>query len=223
VRHAVAVTVRVILCDSDALARRGLRATLEPDPFIEVVGEGADYDTVMALARELAPEVALVDTRLVGGALEVCRDIRRELPTRVGMLAAKPDDRAVVAAVRAGATGYLLKDVAVDEARAAVRSLALGMGFVSASMVSRVLALAAVASRSTAQESDAKPAHLTAREREVLAEVAQGLGNREIAQRLFISENTVKNHLRSILEKLGVRSRTEAAAFAVRTGVVELG
>lgn len=222
-RHAGPVTVRVLLADANALARRGLRVTLEADVDLEVVAEVEDAQTAIDLSAQLRPDVAVIDAHLPGGGLAACGAISSSDSVRVAVLAAGMDLRDLTAAARAGAAGYLLRDWAVDEAVATVRALADGTGFISSAMVAPVLT--ALADRGGGGLTPPGPgaSRLTPREREVLTLVAEGLGNRDIAQRLFISENTVKNHLRGILEKLGLRSRTEAASYALRNGVVSLG
>lgn len=222
-RHAGRVTVRVLLADANALARRGLRVTLEADDDLEVVAEVEDARTAIDLSAQLRPDVAVIDAHLPGGGLAACGAISSSDSVRVAVLAAGMDLRDLTAAVRAGAAGYLLRDSAVDEAVATVRALADGTGFISSALVAPVLA--ALADRGGGGLTPPGPgaSRLTRREREVLTLVAEGLGNRDIAKRLFISENTVKNHLRGILEKLGLRSRTEAASYALRNGVVSLG
>lgn len=215
--------MRVLLADANALARRGLRVTLEADDDLEVVAEVEDARTAIDLSAQLRPDVAVIDAHLPGGGLAACGAISSSDSVRVAVLAAGMDLRDLTAAVRAGAAGYLLRDSAVDEAVATVRALADGTGFISSALVAPVLA--ALADRGGGGLTPPGPgaSRLTRREREVLTLVAEGLGNRDIAKRLFISENTVKNHLRGILEKLGLRSRTEAASYALRNGVVSLG
>ena len=215
--------MRVLLADANGLARRGLRATLEVDPDIEVIAEVDDAASAIEQSQRWCPDVAVIDAHLPGGGLEASRTICAAGSVRVAVLASGADLGDLAAAVRAGAAGYLLKDHAVDEAGATVRALAGGTGFVSFALITPVLAALADLHGAGVTRPAPGASRLTHREREVLTLVAEGLGNREIGTRLFISENTVKNLLRGILDKLGLRSRTEAASYALRNGVVTLG
>ncbi len=194
------------------------------DPDLEVIGEASDGPSAVRLAHELGPHVALIDCELPpSGGAAVCHQITSSLPVRVAMLGSSAVEYDIVQAVSAGASGFILKATAVDEATEAVSRLARGEAFLSHGLVSVVLAMVARAADAAPMDGAPSFGRLTTRERDVLRHIAEGLGNREIARTLFISENTVKNHVRSVLDKLGVRTRTEAASYALRAGAVDLG
>lgn len=214
--------IRVMIVDDHALFRRGLELVLSGEPDIAIVGEAADGVEAVARATTLVPDVVLMDVRMpVMGGVEAARRIRDALPsTKVVMLTVSEDRDDLFAAIRAGATGYLLKEVSIDEVPAAVRSVARGHGLVSPSMAAALLAEFCVLSH----HADGARRHvprLTDRELEVLRLVAKGLQNRDIAGELEIAENTVKNHVRNILEKVGLRSRMEAAMWAMRERLLD--
>lgn len=220
-------TVRVLICDDHAVFRRGLALVLEPEDGVEVVGEAADADDAVAAAARLLPDVVLMDLRMPGGGIEATRRIRAAQPdTRVVALTVSDDDADLFAAVRAGAAGYLLKDVSIEDVPAAVRAVAAGQSLLSPAMTSKLLdGYAELAGREPGggEQPGGGGIRLTGRERDVLAGIARGASNRAIAADLGIAENTVKNHVRGVLDKLGATSRTEAALRAVREGLVDPG
>lgn len=214
--------VQVLLVDDHALFRRGLALVLGAEVDIEVVGEASHGVEAVERAAELQPHVVVMDVRMPGmGGVEATRRIRQAQPaTRVVMLTGSTEDDDLFGALRAGASGYLLKEVAIDEIADAVRAIARGQALVSPSMAARLVAEFNALSRRVDEQHDHAP-RLTDRELEVLRLVARGLANKEIAAELVIAENTVKNHVRNILEKLQVRTRMEAALYAVRERLVD--
>ncbi|GAA3488713.1 response regulator transcription factor [Streptomyces cremeus] len=197
--------VRVLLCDDHAVVRAGLLALLSSEPDIEVVGEAGSGEEAVATAARLAPDVVLMDLQLGDGidGVEATRRIAGTGP-HVLVLTTYDTDADITRAIAAGATGYLLKAERPEELFAAIRSAAQGRTTLSPPVASRVMAQLRGAGR---------PA-LTDRESDILAQLAHGLGNREIARALFISEATVKTHLGRIYAKLGVDTRSGAVAVA---------
>ncbi|ANZ21143.1 response regulator [Streptomyces noursei] len=198
--------VRLVLCDDHAVVRAGLRALLSADPGIEVVGEAATGEEALAVAAKERPDVVLMDLSLGTGidGIEATRRIVAEVPgTRVLVLTTYDTDADVTRAVQVGATGYLLKAERPEELFAAIAAAAEGRAVLSAPAANRVM------------ERVRKPhAALTERQLDILGQLARGLGNREIARALFISEATVKTHLVRIYAKLGVDTRAGAVAAA---------
>ncbi|GAA1113828.1 response regulator [Nocardiopsis composta] len=216
--------IRTMLVDDHAFFRRGLASVLEEEPDIDVVGECGGGEEAVGRAAALAPDVVLMDVWMPrGNGIEACAAIRQSLPrAKITMLTMSDEEDDLFQALKAGADGYLLKEISVDELPDAVRAIADGQSFINASMATKLIGeFTQLAKRDAAAARPAAP-QLTARETEVLRLVARCLNNREIADELFISENTVKNHIRNILEKLQLHSRTEAAVYAVREKVVEV-
>jgi two-component system NarL family response regulator len=214
--------IRVLVVDDQELFRRGLTMLLNVEDDIEVVGEAADGSTVGALAAGLTPDVVLMDVRMpkVTG-IEACIAIKDAAPSaRIIMLTVSDEEADLYEAVKNGASGYLLKDSSIDEVAQAVRVVADGQSLISPSMAIKLLDEFKQMSRT--DRSHVPTPRLTERELEVLRLVAQGLNNREIAKQLFISENTVKNHVRNILEKLQLHSRMEAVMYAVREKLLDI-
>ena len=205
---------RVALVDDHALFRSGLRELLEEHGF-EVVGEAGDGQDGIRLAAETAPDVVVMDLNMPGmSGVEATRRICETSPSaRVLMLTVSPDDDDINEAVLAGACGYLLKDAAIDNVVAGVAAAARGESQLSPRVATRLLER--VRDRSGVLPSDVRP-ELTDREREVLGLIAAGKDNTEIAAELFISAQTVKNHVSNILAKLQVENRIQAAVLAVR-------
>jgi DNA-binding NarL/FixJ family response regulator len=212
--------VRVLLVDEHALFREGLGLALAGVDDIEVAGEAVDGDDALLEAQRLRPDVVVMDVRMPegsgAGAIARIRAARRHV--KVLVLTGSQDEEDLVEAVRSGATGYLLKDASVEEVAEAIRSVARGQGVVSPTMTAKLLERFGSLLRRVPDEPGPR---LTGRELDVLRLVVKGLPNREIASELFISQNTVKNHVRNILEKLHVRSRTEAATLAVRQRLLD--
>jgi DNA-binding NarL/FixJ family response regulator len=205
--------IRVLIVDDHPAVRRGLRTFLELAGGLEVTGEAADGPAALALIAETAPDVVLLDMLLPGmDGLEVLHELRRlELPARVLVVTSFTDRSRLVPAIRAGARGYLSKDVDPAALVAAVRSVHAGH------LLLEPDAASALVGGPPGATSDGSA--LTAREREVLALLAEGRSNREIARALVVTEKTVKTHVSSILLKLGLADRTQAALYAVRSGL----
>jgi len=206
--------IRVMLVDDHALVRSAVRQALAADD-LEIVGEAASADEALLLAPQLAPDVLLLDINLPGtDGLRLLRELAPRLPaTRIVMLTVSNDRRDLVEAVRSGAAGYLTKDLSPEALQRAVRGIRSGDLAMSRSMAADVIQhLAASTNRSTASSGPDEIAGISAREREVLALLAEGLTDREIGERLGISPRTVETHVGSLLSKLGVRNRAQAAA-----------
>ena len=208
-----------MIVDDHPVVRQGLRTFLAVQDGIAVVGEAGDGAEALATVRSLAPDVVLLDLVMPGmdGVAAIARLTEESPDTKVLVLTSFPDDDKLLAAVRAGAAGYLLKDVAPAELVEAVRAVARGEAALSSRPAARLL-------RDYAQgRSSASPVALTGREREVLALVGRGLANKQIARELSIAEKTVKTHVSHVLSKLGLADRTQAALYAVRVGLVDPG
>jgi DNA-binding NarL/FixJ family response regulator len=214
--------VRVLVADRQPLFRRGVADVLAAADDLVLVGETDDGRAVLDLVVDLDADVVLLDLGIPGGGVDACALLRRARPSvRVVVVANADDDADLCGAVRAGARGYLLKDTTADELVEAVRTVASGSSLLSPAMASRLLDEFAVLVRRHEGPPEGAGS-LSRRELEVLTLVAQGLNNRAIAEQLFISENTVKNHIRNIHEKLQVHSRMEAVVRAVREGVLQI-
>lgn len=216
--------VRVVVADDHTRYRHAVRRVLAGDDGITVVGEASDGNEAVELCRRLRPDVVLLDVRMPGaGGVDACVRIRRAAPSvRVLVLTASDDERDLFAAVRAGALGYLLKGVAGQELVAAVRQVHEGRGVIAPTLASPLLRELRRLHEGLASDKqpDGVAPRLSDRELQVLRLLARGMPNRHIAARLVVSEHTVKKHVHSILEKLQVESRTEAALYAHRERLV---
>jgi DNA-binding NarL/FixJ family response regulator len=206
---------RVVIADDHAQYRRGMQIVVELEGTARVVGEASNGDEALAVCTRLRPDIVLMDVRMPGvGGIEACRRIRWAVPeTRIIMLTMSDEEDDLFEAIKAGASGYLLKDVPGEEVLAAIGRVGEGQAIIPASMAATLLTEFARLSRNPEPFQRTLPP-LTDREVEVLRLVARGQANREIAEGLVISENTVKNHVRNILEKLHLHSRVEAAVYA---------
>jgi two-component system NarL family response regulator len=214
--------IRVAVVDDQELFRRGLTMLLAAEDDIEVVGEAHDGISATDLAATTAPDIVLMDVRMPKrSGIEACLSIKEAAPTaRIIMLTVSDEEADLYEAVKNGASGYLLKDSSIDEVANAVRVVKDGQSLISPSMATKLLD--EFKQMSSGRRPDVIPPKLTDRELEVLRLVARGLNNRDIAKQLFISENTVKNHVRNILEKLQLHSRMEAVMYAVREKLLDL-
>jgi two-component system, NarL family, response regulator LiaR len=212
--------IRVLVADDHAVVREGLRAFLALQDDVEVVGEAADGEEAVAAVASLQPDVALVDLVMPGvDGIEAIQRIRAsDAPTRVIVLTSFADEDKMLPAVRAGAVGYLLKDVDPQALVAAIRTVHDGETLLHPAVVRELVREVAGDGREPPPENP-----LTHREREVLALIASGRANKAIAFELGVAEKTVKTHVSNILAKLGVSDRTQAALLAVREGLVDPG
>lgn len=215
--------IRVLIVDDHVLYRRGLEMVLGLEDDIAVVGEAGDGFEALDLVERTAPDVVVMDVRMPRcNGIDAAAAIRASAPgTRILMLTTSDDERDLYGSIRAGVNGYLLKDVPPDEVVAGIRAVHGGQSLVSPTLASALLAEFAELMRREERSSAPATPRLTDRELEVLRFVARGLSNRDIARELYIAENTVKNHVRNILEKLQLRSRIEAAMYAVRHRLVD--
>ncbi|MFD3546010.1 response regulator [Streptomyces sp. NPDC058655] len=212
---AVPVRTRVFLLDDHEVVRRGLRDLLDAEPDIEVVGEAATAAQAMARGPALRPDVAVLDVRLPDGdGITVCRELRSHMPDLAClMLTSFDDEDALLDAIMAGAAGYVLKQIKGSDLVAAIRTVATGQSMLDPATTARLM-------RSLRDPGAGKPPEdqrltvLSERERSVLELVGEGLTNRQIGKRLFLSEKTVKNHISRLLAKLGVERRVQAAVIA---------
>lgn len=204
--------ITVFLLDDHEVVRRGLRDLLAEEPDIDVVGEAGTVASALARMPALRPKVAVLDVRLPDGdGVSVCREIHSSLPgTACLMLTSYGDDQALFGAIMAGAAGYVLKQTAGSDLVSAVRTVASGGSMLDAGMVQRVIG-------SLREQPVADPLSvLSDQEKKVLELIGEGLTNRQIAERMFLAEKTIKNYVSSLLTKLGMQRRTQAAAFSAR-------
>ena len=213
---------RLLLVDDHEVFRIGLRTVLEFEPDLKVVGEAGDALAGVQAAESLRPDVVLMDVRLGGiDGVQACREIRSRFPeVRVLMLTSFADEDVVMSSIMAGAAGFVTKNVGRTELLKAIRAVASGESLLDPAVTKKVLErLVSLTQKDREREVD----QLSEREREVLALVAQGYTNREIAEKLVLSEHTARNHISRIFEKLGLSRRSEAAAYAARMGLAPGG
>lgn len=207
--------VSILITDDHGVVRQGLRMFLELDPELAVIGEAENGAQALEMSRELKPDVVLMDLVMpVMDGIAATEAIRAELPeVEVVALTSVLEDVSVSGAVKAGAIGYLLKNTEADELRRAIKAAAAGQVQLAPEAAARLM-------REVRTPDSPEP--LTGRETEVLGLLARGRANKQIAGDLFVEEKTVKTHVSSILRKLGVQSRTQAALYAVRSGLVSM-
>ena len=216
--------LRVMVVDDHALFRRGLQMVLEQEGDLELVGEASDGAEAVQKAQTLMPDVILMDVRMPKrSGIEAAGQIKETLPhVKILMLTISDEEADLYEAIKAGASGYLLKEIPIEEVADAIRSVWAGQSRISPSMASKLLTEFAAMTKVSSNRPQVPTPRLTEREMEVLRLVAKGMNNRDIAKELYISENTVKNHIRNILEKLHLHSRMEAVVFAVREKMIEI-
>jgi DNA-binding NarL/FixJ family response regulator len=216
--------IRVLIVDDQALMRQGLATLLELEPDLEVVGQAGDGIEAVTLVKERKPHVVLMDVRMSRlNGVDATRQVRAQAPeTQVIILTTFDDDEYVFEGLRAGAMGYLLKDVSAEDLTDAIRRVARGEALIQPSIARKVVSefarLGAPDKKTLAHTKLLDP--LSEREAEILKLLAQGMSNREIAETLFITEGTAKNHISNIFSKLGVRDRTQAVLRAQEMGLV---
>jgi DNA-binding NarL/FixJ family response regulator len=215
--------INVLLVEDQGLVRSGLRVLLEREADIKIVGEAADGEEAIALVSQLHPDLVLMDIRLpkIDG-IEATRNIKSaHADVEVLILSAYEDDEAVFQAIQAGASGYVLKDITPENLIRAIRSVRAGMSTVHPGITRRLLERISMMSRSrTTGPATIHRDGLTPREVEILIGIAKGSSSRELAANLFVSESTVKSHLRAIYRKINVRDRSQAVAYALRKGFI---
>jgi two-component system response regulator DevR len=215
-----ALSTRLLLVDDHEVVRAGLRTLLDLEGDLDVIGEAASGEAAIVQAQRLRPDVVLLDVVMEGlGGVEACRALRSlPQPPRVLMLTSYSDDDAVISSILAGASGYLLKNTSRAELLRAIRAVAAGHELIDPAVTGKVTRRLTQLARAP----EPLPDPLSEREREVLALIARGCTNREIAERLVISEKTAGHHVSHILDKLGLSRRSEAAVYAVRKRLVTL-
>lgn len=209
------MTLQLLLVDDHEVVRLGMKVLLERHSGFTVIGEADNEEEAVEQALKLEPDIVIMDIRLAGGSgIEACSQIKEKLPdTKVIMLTSYAEDELLFAAIRAGASGYVLKQVGGGDLIRAIEATARGESMLDPSLTQRVFV---EVRRSIKKEEEIAFTNLTGQERQVLVLIARGKTNREIAGELFLSEGTVRNYVSSILSKLNVSNRAEAAAYAIK-------
>ncbi|MFJ9661254.1 response regulator [Streptomyces griseoflavus] len=210
--------IKVFLLDDHEVVRRGVHDLLDDEPDITVVGEAATVEQALIRVPALRPDVAVLDVRLPDGdGVTVCRELRSQMPDLAClMLTSFDDEEALLDSIMAGAAGYVLKQIQGSDLVSAVRTVSRGQSLLDASATAKLMARLRGAGQQPAEEPDGLPGGLTDREREILDLIGEGLTNRQIGQRLYLAEKTVKNHISRLLAKLGVERRVQAAVIATQ-------
>ena len=224
VPRVVADPIRVLVVDDHALFRRGLEMVLAHEADIDIVGEASDGSEAVDQAAALLPDIVLMDVQMPKrSGIDACTAIKDVVPSaKIVMLTVSEDEADLYEAIKAGASGYLLKEISIEEVATGLRAVAGGQSLISPSMAAKLLTEFSTMMKRSDDRQQVPAPRLTDRELDVLKLVARGMNNRAIATQLFISENTVKNHLRNILDKLQLHSRMEAVVYAVREKLLEI-
>ncbi len=219
----IARGVRILIADDQALFRRGIGTVLATEIDIDIVGEAEDGEEAVAKTQALEPDLVVMDVRMPRlSGIEAARRIRESNPeTKILMLTVSDEESDLYEAIKAGANAYLLKEISVDEVASVIRAVMRGESLISPSMASKLLHEFNALARQVDERERLPAPVLTSRELEVLRMVARGMSNKEVAEALYISENTVKNHVRNILDKLHLHSRMEAVMYAVRNRLLD--
>jgi two-component system nitrate/nitrite response regulator NarL len=214
--------IHIVIVDDHALFREGLVSILGAEANIQVVGQGGNADEAVRLARDLLPEIILLDIDMPGNGLQAAQVITQECPvTRIVILTASEDDDHLIAALKTGARAYILKGVAARELVRILHAVAAGESYVPPALAASLLLEMYEPSSQPRKSVENQLDNLTTREREILEGLAAGLSNKEIGSRLFISEKTVKHYITNILQKLQVRNRVEAALLAQKNNLLD--
>ncbi len=224
VPRVVADPIRVLVVDDHALFRRGLEMVLAHEADIDIVGEASDGTEAVDQAAALLPDIVLMDVQMPKrSGIDACTAIKDVVPSaKIVMLTVSEDEADLYEAIKAGASGYLLKEISIEEVATGLRAVAGGQSLISPSMAAKLLTEFSTMMKRGDDRQQVPAPRLTERELDVLKLVARGLNNRAIATQLFISENTVKNHIRNILDKLQLHSRMEAVVYAVREKLLDI-
>ena len=213
--------IRVLVVDDHALFRRGLQMVLEQEPDIDVVGEASDGAEAVEQAAETLPDIVLMDVRMPKrGGIDACTAIHDAVPSaKIIMLTISDEEADLYDAIKAGAMGYLLKEISIEEVASAIRAVHGGQSLISPSMASKLLTEFAAMVKKTDDRQQVPTPRLTDREMEVLKLVAKGLSYRQIADRLVLSHRTVQNHVQNTLRKLQMHNRVELTRYAIEQGL----